>query len=321
MGVSVLDNLLKLVPRTHQGAAGWRFGLRILTITSLGIALSGCFASLQEGPTRLYTIDEEAGAARAALSDLEAHYSTSTEPDRTAIRNEIIGQRLHAIDVFFARYDESLTKDSQQAGFLADVTSQGLNTAGALFTPVQTTRILSGVAGAVTGTKNAYQNDVIVAKTIQIVQAQMQANRDAVLTRIFTRMGEPTSTYPLSIALTDVEDYYRAGTFTEGLIQTAGTVGASAAIAQGDKNAVSVIYKTKYSTDAATTALWNYLYPHGRNAALDTTAAKKLNGLLADTTKFPVNSADGQPWIVQNIMFGAATASLRQKLAKAAGLL
>jgi hypothetical protein len=49
-------------------------------------------------------------------------------------------------------------------------------------------------------------------------------------------MGESTSTYPLSIALTDLEDYYRAGTFTEGLIQTSSTVGSGAATAQSIKN-------------------------------------------------------------------------------------
>jgi hypothetical protein len=299
----------------------WYRGFRFLLIISLGAVLSGCLATVEGGPSRLYSIQEEADDARALLPELVAGYNASNEPTRTAIRNEIIGQRLHMIDVFFAQYDEALTREAQQIGFWADATSQGLNTAGALFTPAQTTRILSGVAGAVTGIKNAYQNDILVAKTVQIVQVQMQSNRDVVLTRILTRMSESTSTYPLSMALADVEDYYRAGTFTEGLIQTSSAVSSGAVAAQNIKNSVSVIYKTKYSVDNATNAIWNYLYPHGRNGELDKNAEKKLNNLLADSSKFPVNQVTGQPWRVQDIMFGAATAPMRLKLAKAAGLL
>jgi hypothetical protein len=305
----------------ERSPAALGFGvLRLLIVISLGTVLSGCWTAIEDGPTRLYTTAEEATDARALLPDLVSQYNASVEPNRTAIRNEIIGQRLHMIDVFFAQYDGALTKEAQQVGFLADATSQTLNAAGAL-TAAQTTKILSGVAGAVTGVKNAYQNDIIVAKTIQIVQAQMQSNRDIVLARIFTRMSESTSTYPLSIALADLEDYYRAGTFTEGLIQTSSTVGSGAVTAQNIKNSVSVIYKTKYSVDNATNAIWNYLYPHGRDGALDKTAEKRLNTLLADSSKFPANKVTGQPWIVQDIMFGAANAPMRLQLAKAAGLL
>lgn len=316
--------MFKFLPSPQCGAQGIaapaHYLFRGFTVAALATTLAGCLTALQDGPTRLYTPQEEAQATRAALPDLVALYNASSEPSRTAVRNEIIGQRLHVIDVMFAQYDEALTKESQEAGFLADATSQGLNTAGALITPAQTTKILSGVAGAVTGVKGAYQSDIVVAKTIQIVQAQMQANRDMVLSRILTRMRETTATYPLSIALTDLEDYYRAGTFTEGLIQTSSNVSAGAQAAQNVKNSVvSVIYNTKYSVDAATNALWGYLYPNGRAGQINRANEARLNALLADASRF--SQVNGVPWTVQQIMFGAGTAGIRLQLAKAAGLL
>src|SRR5579859_1514841 len=90
--------------------AASRQWLRAIGVIALGGALSGCLASLQDSPTRLYTIDEEATDAKDALYNLGLQYSTSIEPARSAIRNEIIGQRIHAVDVYFAQYNEALTK-------------------------------------------------------------------------------------------------------------------------------------------------------------------------------------------------------------------
>jgi hypothetical protein len=49
------------------------------------------------------------------------------------------------------------------------------------------TKILSGIAGGVTGVKGVYQSDIIIAKTIQVAQTQMQANRDLILARILKK--------------------------------------------------------------------------------------------------------------------------------------
>jgi hypothetical protein len=306
--------------RARSVVTPWCRLIRAMAIILLGSALSGCLSSLQGGPDRLYTAQEETDAARQELPDLVANYYASGEPAKTGYRNEVMGQRLHVIDVQFSQYDEALTKESQEVGFAADATSVGLNTAGTLFTSAQTTKILGGIAGSVTGVKGAYQSDIVIAKTIQIIQAQMQSNRDQVLTRILKRMSENSTNYPLSVALSDLEDYYRAGTFTEGLIQTSGNVSTGAKTAQDKKDQVAtIIYSAKFSTDTSTTTLVNYLYPQGVKGPIDRAKEAKLNALLADPTKFP--QVNGAPWIVQQILFGAGTAPIRSNLVRAAGLM
>jgi hypothetical protein len=44
-------------------------------------------------------------------------------------------------------------------------------------------------------------------------------------------MRHSTADYPLAAALSDLEDYYRAGTFTGGLLGTTATLGAEAKFA------------------------------------------------------------------------------------------
>ena len=260
------------------------FGARDVICTPTRVALvalmtsfvSGCFPSVRGVPDRLYTVQEETDQLRASLPDMMARYYGLSEPQKSGLRNEIIAQRMYIIDVQYSAYEESLTREHQEATFVADTTAIGLNTAGALFTPAATTKVLSGVAGAVTGVKGVYESDVIIAKTVQIIQAQMRANRDAVAARILSRLRESASTYPLSLALTDLESYYRAGTLTAGLIKAADSVGADAQIAQQQKDRVVVI--SKPSNDDAKQQLLSFMNPNG---SPDQDRIRYLKSLLA----------------------------------------
>ena len=142
---------------------------------------------------------------------------------------------MYIIDANYSQYEADFGRQNQQLGFAADSVSQGLNTAGALFVVVPTVRILSGVAGGVTGIKGSYQSDLLGSKTVDIIQSQMRANRDQIATQIIKKMGQPTSTYPLPLAYTDLETYYRAGTFASGVLKAAEVVGENAADAQDAK--------------------------------------------------------------------------------------
>ena len=123
-------------------------------IISVSIFLCGCTATLQD-PDRLYTVQQETETARRQLPDLEYQYSglTSNPYSQRLIRNEIISTRMYIIDANYSQYEANFGRQNAQLGFAADSVSQGLNTAGALFVVVPTVRILSGVAGGITGIK------------------------------------------------------------------------------------------------------------------------------------------------------------------------
>ncbi len=222
--------------------------------------LSGC-ATLEGDPERLYPVAEEASRARAQLdgtvdaAGLQArYYGASTDNERIYFRNEIVASRMYLIDVEYSAYEAALTSERQKFAFASSVAGQGLNTAGALFTPASTTKILSGLSGAVGATKGYYDSDIVIAKTIQIAEGQMRAQRDIVGKRILQRRAESAKTYPLSAAMSDVEDYYRAGTLNSGLIEAASQSGDAAANA-AEERALVVNYATNASTERLKTCL------------------------------------------------------------------
>jgi hypothetical protein len=64
----------------------------------------------------------------------------------------------------------------------------------------------------------------LLSKTIQNVQTQMRANRNEQAAIILGNLKCDLIDYPLPLGLLDIEAYYRAGTFTAGLITLADTV-------------------------------------------------------------------------------------------------
>jgi hypothetical protein len=214
---------------------------------------------------------------------------------------------MYIIDANYSQYEANFGRQNAQLGFAADSVSQGLNTAGALFVVVPTVRILSGVAGGITGIKGSYQSDLLGSKTVEIIQSQMRANRDQIAAQIIQKMGQPTSTYPLPLAYTDLETYYRAGTFASGIIKAAEVVGANAAEAQDEKARARFI-TTTLATDNTLTVLRNFIRPNGK---YDKVRIAQLNALMANDPAF--RAADGNPWLVTQLV-GPETAGVRALL-------
>jgi hypothetical protein len=285
-------------------------GLIILTSTFI----SGCAATLQD-PDRIYSVQQEMEIARQHLTDFEYQYSglTGSPETQRLVRNEIISTRMYIIDANYSQYEANFGRQNAQLGFAADSASQGLNTAGALFVAVPTVRILSGVAGGITGIKGSYQSDLLGSKTVDIIQAQMRANRDEVATQIIQKMGQSTSAYPLPLAYTDLETYYRAGTFASGVLKAAEIVGANAADAQDAKAdaRIATNFAPDDDSDAAIT----------RILAANPGNRQKLKDILA-SAQFP-RRPNGFPYQIAELRNSAENKNLEKKLvslAKAQGL-
>jgi hypothetical protein len=215
-------------------------------------SLVGACATVEGGPKRLYTVDQEVGEAQAELPTLlSSYYNAPAGSDaQKYYRNEYVSRRMYIIDVEYSDYEAALTSERQKFTFGAVVTGEALNTVGALSPAGATARALNGAAGAVNATSGYYDSDLVIAKTIQIIEAQMRGQRDLVGKSILQRRSESTTTYPLAAALSDLEDYYRAGTMNTGLIQAAGDAANNAAGAAAAKDIV-----VTYGSNASTAAL------------------------------------------------------------------
>lgn len=233
--------------------SAWRWLGVVTASLVIGAALSGC-ATVAGGPDRLYSVSDEVSQAQAVLPDILKEYNNAlTDLDRMHYRNEYIARRMYIIDVEYSAYEAALTSERQKFQFASSVTGEGLSTAGALVASGGTSKILSGLAGAVGAGKGFYDSDLVIAKTLQIAEAQMRAQRDAVAARILQRRVESAATYPLSGALLDLEDYYRAGTLNSGLIAAAGDASAAEQQAMEQKQAVTIIQGGGFSPNEDTT--------------------------------------------------------------------
>jgi hypothetical protein len=223
-----------------------------------GLFLSGC-KTVEGGPDRLYTVPEEVAQARTLLDVavpgsipglVERYYQAPDDAQRMFLRNEIIARRMYIIDVEYSEYEASLTSERQKFGFLTTAAASALGIAATLTSPLSSAQLVSGAGAAVLATRGAYDSEVVIAKTIQIVQGYMRASRDVVASRqILPRLNESSVTYPLSSALHSLEDYYRAGTFTAGLIPALEESGAAAKIAAAEK-AVTITFGITDTTKA-----------------------------------------------------------------------
>lgn len=145
-----------------------------------------------------------------------------------ACRDRLVTARVYAIDLQFATFEDELFRQSREMGFGATIATLGIDAAGAV-AGGGTSRILSAISGGITGSRAAFEREVLAERTILAIHTAMRANRSLVLARIREGLRRDAGAYPLGAALTDVEDYYFAGTILGALIGITQAVGVQAA--------------------------------------------------------------------------------------------
>lgn len=228
----------------------------LLLLYFVATAASGCSPSVRSGPERLYKVDDELAALKSIYgADKIRAYNDASTADKLTFRNSLVLGRLYAIDLAYGKYENQLTKERQQIPFIATVTSIALSGTGALIADTTTKSILAAVDTGLKGSVEAYEKDILVQKTIDVLQIAMRANRTRVRTEILKRLSLGIVQYPLELALSDIDRYYRAGTLTGGFL----SVTESSAEELGDAKANAVTSINKFGTDDDTTKIKNYL--------------------------------------------------------------
>ena len=187
------------------------------------------------------------------------------------LRNEIISRRMYIIDVEYTEYETALTNERQKFGFATATAANGLAIASTLVTPIRAAQIVGGVGAAVGASRGFYDSEIVIAKTIQIAQGHMRANRADVAKRNISYRSASTIVYPLSAALHDLEDYYSAGTLTAGLVDAVGQAGLDAKEAEEAKADTTL---GVYLIDDSSAKLEAFLHPNGPGKFIDRTRQK-----------------------------------------------
>jgi hypothetical protein len=225
-----------VVSRGRPFGSGWIRGIGGITLAAA--LLSGC-ASLKT-PERLYDPAAEFTAIRGDVDADTTALKSLKKKEARHKRNEIIAARKYSIDLQYTQYETALTHEAQAADFAAKAATIALGTT-AEFIPVDhTARMLSGIGTGAASLDSAYNEKVLRAQLIQDVQSAMRAGRHERAAVIYANMRCSVKTYPLAMALSDLEAYYRAGTFPAGLIKLSHTVtkeeNNTAATAEAEKS-------------------------------------------------------------------------------------
>ncbi|MGO7919435.1 hypothetical protein ACC755_09740 [Rhizobium ruizarguesonis] len=219
-----------------------------------------------------------------------AVYIGKTAEQQRTYRNEYVLAQMYTLDVKYNRYESDLTKEMQRLGFGAAVTNIALTSVASQIASVQAKNVLSATAAGLTGVKAAYDKDVLLDRTVQIIQSQMRASRAEVAARIFTRLKLPADDYPLMMAWMDLQEYYKAGTLGSALIDAGEEAGDRSLAATSEKN--MIVVKGASPRDPEVLTLRGFLYPDG--SKLDRKRYQYLYKALANQQHEPLFYIAGQ---------------------------
>lgn len=206
------------------GFLSYRMLSKLLVLLQVILLMSGCAAFMGFPPR----VTDRSADLDALQNDIGAAAITKclAAPDE-ACRNKLIAARTYAVDIQFSAFEENLFRQAREAGFAATLTTLGLTAAGAV-AGGGTTQVLSAIAAGITGSRAAFEREVLAEHTVLAIHTSMRANRMIVLARIRLGLTQSVSQYPLAAGLTDVEDYYFQGTVLGALIGITKVVGVKA---------------------------------------------------------------------------------------------
>lgn len=193
----------------------------VLLVTSLlGF---GC-ASIKAYPDRSVKVKDQLSALSWCF-DEEKIKNGPAGKEPTDWRNEVVNCKIRAIDLQFTSFEQSLSQENVGLNAVVDLAAVGLGAATAVVGSSATKSILGAISGGLIGGKGIIDKDLFYSKTMPALLAQMEAQRKTQLVKIRTGLQSPANKYPLSEALIDVEEYYKAGSIpaaVQGIIEQAG---------------------------------------------------------------------------------------------------
>lgn len=249
--------------KSPAAAAGrWPRLMRATVIVLAATATSGClFPSIRGAPPRPMTVEAELAAAQMALQPVNFSNAYSD-----SYRNQVVSERMWAIDLHYTRFATELSRERRNIGFLSALGIVSLTQTATLMTPVVTKDILTGIASGVVVAQQSYDQEILADRTVQVLLLQMQASRARIATRILLGLRSPTSDYPLILALQDLEDYYRAGTIPGALSSVTEAAGSDARAAEAAKATVTA---ARFVEDESGEILRRNLFPDGSTVDQD----------------------------------------------------
>jgi hypothetical protein len=264
--------------------------LRRLLTLGFASALAGCstFRGAPPQPINAATV----ASGLAPLHDAEAIKNCLTQAvsNQRNCRDEVVQARMVATDAQYRAFRQQFYGEARWGGFAATIISLGLTSTASLSAVSEATaRTLSAIATGVTGTRAAYDKEILADRAATAVETSMDAARAVVAVRIRSGLAQPADKYPLAEALSDLEDYYSAGTLLGAFTNISKLTGVQAV---GANQQLTDLARGGTLTNAPSRQrISQWLRPNG---TLDVNRRNQLENWLAADTTDP--GAPALPW-------------------------
>lgn len=196
--------------------------LKFLGIALAALTVAGCGS--MKNPDRLYPREDEISVLKIDVKEETDNLKGLKDAPARHKRNEIVAARKYAIDLEYTKYESDLIREAQLTDFSAKAATLALRTTADLTPVAHTSRMLGSMSTGVGSLDDAYNADILRAQLLENIQSSMRTARHERAAVIFNHMRCSIKTYPLSMALSDLEAYYRAGTFAAGVLTLKRTV-------------------------------------------------------------------------------------------------
>jgi len=160
-------------------------------------------------------------------------------------RNQILDDLIFLTDYNYHRFEAELYQGRAIFDTTTDLAILGLGAAGALVTHSATQAIISAISGGIGGARVSINKNFFHEQSTQALIAKMQSTRKTKLELMRKAMTLKVTDYSLSQGLSDLAEYYTAGTIV-GALQSI-TADAGADTKKADEQLKKLI-EVKYTT-------------------------------------------------------------------------
>jgi hypothetical protein len=136
-----------------------------------------------------------------------------------AVRNELLENALPFIDEAYADFLVDLQAGRDRANFVADVIELGTTAAVGITNGDRPLQILGVALTAFRGGRRSADLNFFKEQTTPVLITKMDGSRARARTTILTREQAGVDDYPLGAAISDIVDYYNAGTLVRAFTE------------------------------------------------------------------------------------------------------
>lgn len=159
------------------------------------------------------------------FTDWQVQYRTALDRKdferAKTVRNELLEEALPYLDDAYIDFITDIQAGRDRGNFIADVIELGTSGAIGITKGERSLHILGVALTAFRGGRRSADVNFYKDQSTPILISKMDGNRAKVRATILSREGEGVNTYPIGAAISDIVDYYNAGTLVRAFTELA----------------------------------------------------------------------------------------------------